>query len=196
MINFINLCFSSSFDMKPEIKLHDKTFVPSIPYEKISAAIDDVAAKLNADNAGRTDIPVLICILNGSIMFTSELMQRLDFDLELVCMKVSSYQGIASTGNVHQVMGLTGSVKGKRVYIVEDIIDSGRTIAALHDILKGEGAESVDVCTMLFKPGAYKKNIPIKYVGLNIPDDFIVGFGLDYDGLGRNYKDIYVLKTD
>ena len=182
--------------MKPEIKLHDKTFIPSIPYEKISAAIDDVAAKLNADNAGCKDIPILICILNGSIMFTSELMKRLIFDIELVSMKVSSYQGIATTGSVHQVMGLTGSVKGRRVYIVEDIIDSGLTIAALYDILKGEGAETVEVCTMLFKPGAYKKDIPIKYVGMNIPDDFIVGFGLDYDGLGRNYKDIYALKKD
>ncbi|MDY6277611.1 MAG: hypoxanthine phosphoribosyltransferase [Bacteroidales bacterium] len=180
--------------MKPEIKLHDKTFVPFIPYEKIIAAIDQVAEKLNADYKDSEVPPVLLCILNGSIMFTGELMKRLDFNCELISMKVSSYDGTESTGKIRQVMGLTGSLKGKRVIIVEDIVDTGNTIDSLVSIARGEGATDVKVCSMLLKPDVYKKNIPIDYVAMRIPNDFIVGFGLDYNDLGRNYKDIYVLK--
>lgn len=178
--------------MKPAIKLHDKTFVPSIPYERVCAAIDTLVDKINTDYCGCTRPPVLLCILNGSIMFTAELMKRLNFNCELACLKVSSYEGTKSTGEVKR-MDFTGNIKGKDVIIVEDIIDSGNTIEALTKIVKDEGATSVKVCTMLFKPACYKKNIKIDYSALSIPDDFIVGFGLDYNELGRNYMDIYVL---
>ena len=182
--------------MKPEIKLYDKTFVPSIPYASLCAAIDAVADKINTDFCGCSKPPVLLCILNGSIMFTAELMKRLNFLCELACLKVASYEGTHSTGKVHQVTGFTGNINGKDVIIVEDIIDSGRTIESLVDIVKNEGANSIRICTMLFKPSAYKKDIRIDYAAMNIPDDFIVGFGLDYNDLGRNYKDIYVLKEE
>lgn len=178
---------------KKKIHLHDKDFKPFIPNERIEAAIDAVAEKINADYEGKDGVPVLLCVLNGSILFTAELMKRLDFDIDLMSIKLSSYQGTSSTGSVRTEMGLTGDVSGKEVIIVEDIVDTGRTIEALVDILKAKGASRVKVCTLLLKPEMYNKPIELDYVGMEIPDDFIVGFGLDYDGLGRNIKDIYVL---
>ena len=136
---------------------------------------------------------MLLCILNGSIMFTAELMKRLNFDCELISMKLSSYDGTQSTGNVREVMGMTGSVKGKRVIVVEDIVDTGNTIVDLNRIVKEKGATDCKICTMLLKPEVYKKAVKLDYVAMEIPNRFIVGFGLDYNELGRNYKDIYIL---
>jgi len=179
--------------MNESIILHDKVFKPYLPYDKIISAIDGVAAKINADFEGCTDIPVILCVLNGSIMFTGELLKRLKFNVELVSMKLTSYEGVRSTGRVRQVMGLSGSVKNKRVIVVEDIVDTGNTIVDLMDIVLGEGASDVRICTMLLKPEVYKKDVKLDYVGMEIPNAFIVGFGLDYNEIGRNYKDIYVL---
>lgn len=176
-----------------KITLHDKTFRKFIPYEKLSAAIDQVAEKINADFEGCEDIPVLLCVLNGSIMFMAELMQRLRFDCQVVSTKLTSYAGTSTTGRVKQAMGLTADIKGRRVIVIEDIVDSGNTIVELKEILAEKGAAESKICTLLLKPEAYKKDIAIDYVALEIPNDFIVGFGLDYDELGRNYKDIYVL---
>lgn len=177
------------------IRLKDKSFRPFIPYEKIEEAIDKVAARINADYEGSTDIPVLLCVLNGSIMFTAELMKRLSFNCELVSIKLSSYEGTRSTGKIRQVMGMTGSVEGRRVIIVEDIVDTGNTITDLVGILKEKGAAQTKVCTMLLKPEIYSKDLKLDYVAMEIPNDFIVGFGLDYDEIGRNLKDIYVLDS-
>lgn len=177
------------------IRLKDKSFRPFIPYEKIEEAIDKVAARINADYEGSTDIPVLLCVLNGSIMFTAELMKRLTFNCELVSIKLSSYEGTRSTGKIRQVMGMTGSVEGRRVIIVEDIVDTGNTITDLVGILKEKGAAQTKVCTMLLKPEIYSKDLKLDYVAMEIPNDFIVGFGLDYDEIGRNLKDIYVLDS-
>ena len=182
--------------MKDKIQLHDKFFKPLIPSEQIEQAIDDVAAKINADYEGTGIVPVLLCVLNGSILFTAELMKRLDFDVDLMSIKLSSYQGTTSTGTVHMEMGLTGDVTGKDVIIVEDIVDTGRTIEALVKILYARKAAKVKICTLLLKPEMYNKDIALDYVAINIPNDFIVGFGLDYDGLGRNYKDIYTLDKE
>lgn len=176
-----------------KINLLDKTFRTFIPNEEIMKAIDKVAAKINADYKDTKEIPVLLCILNGSILFTAELMKRLDFDFELVSMKLSSYYGTKSTGHVREVMGMTGSVKDRKVIIVEDIVDTGTTIVELERILKERGASGMQVCTMLFKPDVYDKDIKIDYIGLEIPNDFIVGFGLDYKERGRNLNDIYVI---
>lgn len=177
------------------IRLKDKSFRPFIPYEKIEEAIDKVAARINADYEGSTDIPVLLCVLNGSIMFTAELMKRLTFNCELVSIKLSSYEGTHSTGKIRQVMGMTGCVEGRRVIIVEDIVDTGNTITDLVGILKEKGAAQTKVCTMLLKPEIYSKDLKLDYVAMEIPNDFIVGFGLDYDEIGRNLKDIYVLDS-
>ena len=175
------------------ITLFDKTFRQFISNDEIEKAIDKVAEKINADYSSFTKPPVLLCILNGSIMFTAELMKRLDFDCELISMKLSSYDGTQSTGNVREVMGMTGSVKGKRVIVVEDIVDTGNTIVDLKCIVKEKGATDCKICTMLLKPEVYKKDVKLDYVAMEIPNRFIVGFGLDYNELGRNYKDIYIL---
>ena len=176
-----------------KVTLKDKTFKTFIPYERIMEAIDDVAAKINEDFKGCQDLPILLCVLNGSIMFTAELMKRLDFNCQIVSTKLSSYEGTNTTGNVKQAMGLTADITGRRVIVVEDIVDSGNTIVELKRILKDKGASESRICTLLFKPDAYKKDIKLDYVAMEIPNDFIVGFGLDYDELGRNLKDIYVL---
>ena len=176
-----------------KITLKDKTFKTAIPYEKISAAIDEVAEKINKDFMGCNDIPVLLCVLNGSIMFMGELMKRLRFDCQIISTKLTSYVGTSSTGRVKQAMGLTADITGRRVIVVEDIVDSGNTIVELKSILEEKGASESKICTLLLKPDAYKKDVRIDYVAMEIPNDFIVGFGLDYDELGRNYKYIYVL---
>ena len=178
-----------------KITLKDKTFRISIPYEKISAAIDNVAAQINKDFEGCEDCPILLCVLNGSIMFTAELMKRINFDCQIVSTKLTSYVGTETTGKVKQAMGLTADIRGRRVIVIEDIVDSGNTVVALKDILEENGASESYICTLLLKPEAYKKDVKIDYVAMEIPNDFIVGFGLDYDELGRNYKDIYVLDS-
>ena len=182
--------------MKNKVRLYDKTFKPFITNAEINEAIDRVAARINDDFRGCTDTPVLLCVLNGSIMFTAELMKRLDFNCEIVSMKLSSYVGTRSTGKVREVMGMTGSVDGKRVIIVEDIVDTGNTIEDLTRIVREKGATEVRICTLLLKPDVYKKDIKLDYVAKEIPNDFIVGFGLDYDEIGRNFKDIYVLDPE
>lgn len=176
-----------------KITLYDKTFKKFIPYERISNAIDDVAASINGDFEGCEDIPILLCVLNGSIMFMGELMKRLSFNCQTVSIKLSSYEGTSTTGKVRQALGLTADITGRRVIIVEDIVDSGNTIVELKKILADKGAAESRVCTLLLKPDAYRQDIPLDYVAMEIPNDFIVGFGLDYDELGRNFKDIYVL---
>ena len=176
-----------------KVTIKDKTFRTLIPYEKISASIDVLAEKMNADFNGCEDVPILLCVLNGSIMFMGELMKRLTFDCQIVSTKLTSYEGTSTTGRVKQAMGLTGDIKGRRVIVVEDIVDTGNTVVELKNILAENGAAETYICTMLHKPEAYKQDIPLDYVAMEIPNQFIVGFGLDYDELGRNYKDIYVL---
>ena len=176
-----------------KITLHDKTFRTMIPYEQLESAIDKVADKINTDFAGCEDIPILLCVLNGSIMFTAELMKRLSFNCQIVSTKLSSYEGTNTTGKVKQAMGMTADITGRRVIVIEDIVDSGNTIVELKRILEEKGASESKICTLLLKPDAYKKDVKLDYVAMEIPNDFIVGFGLDYDELGRNFKDIYVL---
>ena len=176
-----------------KIQIKDKTFKTLIPYEQISEAIDKVADRLNADFSSCTNPPILLCVLNGSIMFMGELMKRVDFDCQTVSIKLTSYEGTSSTGKVRQALGLTSDITGREVIIIEDIVDTGHTIVALKKILEDAGAKASYVCTLLLKPEAYKQDVKIDYTAMEIPNKFIVGFGLDYDELGRNYKDIYVL---
>lgn len=175
------------------VKLHDKTFKPFIPHSRILDAIDEIAEKINMDFEGCEDVPVMVCTLNGALPFTGELFTKLKFNCELGSVKLSSYRGTESTGTVLTVQGLSEDVNGKRVIACEDIVDTGNTILALKELLLANGATEVRICTMLLKPDVYNKDVKLDYVGMEIPNDFIVGFGLDYDGLGRNLKDIYVL---
>lgn len=194
LLSFILNLYDISINIMDKVKLYDKTFKTFIPYDRLKKAIDEVADKINADFNGCEDIPVLLCVLNGSIMFTSELMKRLTFNCQIVSTKLTSYEGTNTTGKVKQAMGLTADIKGRRVIIVEDIVDSGNTIVELKRILQEKEVAESRICTLLLKPEAYKKDVKIDYVAMEIPNDFIVGFGLDYDELGRNLRDIYVLE--
>ena len=176
-----------------KVKLYDKTFRTFITHDKIMDAIDNVAEKINRDFEGCEDVPVMLCVLNGSIMFMGELMKRVNFNCQIISIKLTSYAGTNTTGKVKQAMGLTADITGRRVIVIEDIVDSGNTIVELKQILADHGAAESRICTLLLKPDAYKKDVALDYVAMEIPNDFIVGFGLDYDELGRNLKDIYVL---
>ena len=181
--------------MENKIHLHDKSFKLFIPNAQIEEAIDAVAARLNRDYADATDTDpvVLLCTLNGAIIFAAELLKRVSFPLELKACKLSSYDGIQSTGVVKAEVPLPACLEGRRVLIVEDIVDTGTTIETLMKQLQRHKVKDARVCTLLLKPDVYKKNVKLDYVAMEIPNRFIVGFGLDYDELGRNIKDIYVL---
>ena len=178
------------------IFLKDKYFVPYIPYERIEKAIDEVAERINHDFRHFNGVPIVLCVLNGSILFTGELMKRLNFPCEFSSVRLSSYEGTLSTGITRKVLGLTSSIKGRTIIVVEDIVDTGKTITDLYALLRDAGAEEVKICTMLLKPDVYKKDLKLDYVAMEIENRFIVGFGLDYDQLGRNLKDIYILDTN
>ena len=179
--------------MEKRILVKDRYFVPYIPYERLEKAIDDVAERINQDFKHFDGTPIILCVLNGSILFTGELMKRLTFPCEFSSIRLSSYEGTLSTGVTRKVLGLTSSIKGRTVLVVEDIVDTGKTITDLHALLLDAGAADVKICTMLLKPEVYKKDLKLDYVAMEIENRFIVGFGLDYDQLGRNYKDIYIL---
>ncbi len=188
MINFAD----ANILYMERIKLHDKYFKPFISNKEIIEAIEKIALKLNNRYKNR-ETPIFLAVLNGSFMFAAHLLERLQFNCEISFIRLSSYSGTASTGKVCEVFGLDLSVKGRDVIIIEDIVDTGNTVAELFRILTEKGAEDIGICTLLFKPKAYKKDLKVEYAAISIPNDFIVGFGLDYNELGRQYKDIYVL---
>ncbi len=174
------------------LQLHDKTFEPYISATEIDAAIKKMATEITADYS--TKKPLLIGVLNGSFMVMSDLMKALDFDLEMNFVKFSSYEGTASTGVVNELIGFNQNLKGRDVILVEDIVDTGNTLEKVLTILKDSGVNSVKIATLLLKPTVFDKKYKIDYVGLEIPNTFVVGYGLDYDELGRNLKEIYKLK--
>ena len=175
------------------VKLHDKTFVPYISNAELMKAVDKVAEEITKAHKDDPQPPVLLCVLNGSLPFTAELLKRLDFPIELQTVRLASYSGTDSVGPVRLIGALSSELKGRNVIICEDIVDTGKTMVFLHSLLLEEGAASVEICTMLLKPEVYDKPDKIDYVGKEIPNAFILGFGLDYDELGRNSKDIYVI---
>lgn len=175
-----------------KIKIHDKVFKPFLSNEFIEESITRLATRMN-NELKDVESPLFISVLNGSFMFTASLMQKLDFQPELSFIRVSSYMGTESSGKIDQVMSLNRDLSGRNVIIVEDIVDTGNTISWLHKTATEANSKSVRICTLLLKPEAYKGDITIDYAAIEIPNDFIVGFGLDYNELGRNYKDIYVL---
>lgn len=178
--------------MKETIKLHDKTFRVMIPAEEIDRAVQAVADRINHDYAG-VDTPLFVGVLNGSFMFMSDLIKKIEFNNELSFVKLSSYAGTSSTGAVKSLIGLNGSIEGRHVIIVEDIVDTGESIEHMIRDLEARKPASVEVCTLFFKPGSYGKRYPIRYRAMEIGNEFIVGYGLDYDQLGRSLKDIYVV---
>ncbi len=175
------------------VKLHDKEFKPYISAEEIHANLVKLAEALSADI--KKSFPLFIVVLNGSFIFAADLVKLLKFPCEITFVKLASYHGTASTGNVSELIGLTENIEGRTVVIVEDIIDTGNTLEKLHSLLHDKQAKEIKTVTLLFKPEAYQKTIPVDYVGIRIKNEFVVGYGLDYDGLGRNLKDIYILNS-
>ena len=173
------------------IQLHDKQFVPFISEEEINFAIKSMAKQMDDDFFDET--PVFIGVLNGSFMVLSDLVKNYRGMCEVSFVKMASYEGTQSTNHVKELIGLNQNLEGRTVVIVEDIVDTGNTIEALKAILKSQKVKHLKIATLFFKPDAYKKDIKLDYVGIRIPDKFIVGFGLDYNGLGRNLQDIYQL---
>ena len=175
------------------IKLHDKHFVPFIKASEIEATVkkmaNDVAAELKGEQ------PIFIGILNGSFMFLADFVRQYNDACEVSFVKLSSYQGTSSTGKIKQLVGLQENIEGKTVVILEDIIDTGNTLEEIYQIFKDKKVKALKIATLFFKPDVFKKDLNIDFIGLSIPNKFIVGYGLDYDGLGRNLSDIYQLKT-
>jgi hypoxanthine phosphoribosyltransferase len=176
------------------IRLKDKEFELFIPEKDIRVAIAKVAEQIKKDIKGIN--PLFVGILNGSFMFIADLMHRLNGPYELTFARYSSYHGTDSTGKMDEIMPIKQSIKGRSLILLEDIIDTGFTMCYVMDKLKKEGAQDVKLATMLFKPDALKYDLNPDYVGLEIPNDFIVGYGLDYDELGRAYNDIYKIVKD
>ena len=173
------------------ITVHDKTFELSIPFSEIDNAIAQISVQMDHDLKGK-DV-VMLCILNGSFMFAADLMKKLTTPCRVTFVKVTSYQGTSSEGKVKELIGLNEDLKGKTVVILEDIVDTGRTIQQITKTVLEREPSELKIATMLFKPTACLVPVNLDYVGLEIPDDYIIGYGLDYDGFGRNLPDMYTL---
>ncbi|RZK49029.1 MAG: hypoxanthine phosphoribosyltransferase [Pedobacter sp.] len=172
------------------IEIEGKKFDLFLEKDTIDKRNRLLGVQINVDYEGKR--PILLGILNGSFMFMSDLLKEINLACEISFMQVSSYKGDQSTGEVKEIIGLSSTLKGRDILIVEDIIDSGHTLQFIIEKLKTLEPASIQVCTLLFKPNAVKVDIPeIAYIGFEISNEFVVGYGLDYDGLGRNLKDIY-----
>ena len=176
------------------INIIKKEFAISIPESEILTAVQRVADAINRDLEGKD--PLFLSVLNGAFMFTADLMKRITIPCEISFIKLSSYEGTSSTGEVRQLLGLNQSIQGRTVVIVEDIVDTGLTMQKLLELLDAQQPAEVHIATLLLKPDKLKVPLNIEYSAMQIPNDFIVGYGLDYDGFGRNYKDIYTVVSD
>jgi len=174
------------------VTLKDKTFIPYITADKISESVKKMAVKINAELVN--EMPLFLVVLNGSFMFAADLLKEVTIPCEISFIKLASYHGTSSTGTVTEMIGLTEEIKGRTVVVVEDIVDTGITLEKLMILLTKKEVKQVKVASFLLKPEAYKKDMIVDYVGMEIPNDFVVGYGLDYDGLGRNMKEIFVLE--
>lgn len=173
------------------ITIKDKQFKLYLSAEQIEEKVAALAERLNADYAGKK--PLLLGTLNGAFIFAADLVRHLNFEHEIQFVKYSSYSGMNTTGNVKELIGLKGDIEGRDVIIIEDIVDTGTTMSQILPYIQKKGAKSVEIAALLSKPGKKQVDVNIKYCAFEIPNDFIVGYGLDYDELGRNLKDIYVV---
>lgn len=177
------------------IKLHNKHFAPFISKEEIDEIVSQMVQQVSKD-LSKDEIPLFIGILNGSFLFASDFIRKFEGNCEVSFVKLASYQGMESTDVVNQLIGINEDLTGRTVIILEDIIDTGATLHKIYEIFKRKDVKELKIATLFFKPDVYKKELPINYIGKNIEDKFIVGYGLDYDGLGRNLPSIYQLTTD
>jgi hypoxanthine phosphoribosyltransferase len=174
------------------IRLHDKDFVPFISAEEIDFALKQMAEHIEDDFGDET--PVFVGILNGAFMVVSDFMKHYKSPCEVSFIKMASYEGTSSTGEIKQLIGINQNLEGRSVVVIEDIVDTGHTIETLKTMFKEQNVKHLRFATLFFKPDAYKATIKLDYVGIRIPNKFIVGYGLDYDGLGRNLPEVYQLK--
>jgi len=172
------------------VTILDKEFELFIPYEKIRSIIEEMAEQMNKDLKDKN--PLFICILNGSFMFAAEIFKRISLlDAEISFIKLASYSGTNTTGSVKELIGLNEDLTGRTVVVLEDIVDSGITIDKTIEQIKSKNPLEIKIATLLLKPDALRVQVPLDYIGIEIPNDFIVGYGLDYNGRGRNLIDIY-----
>lgn len=176
------------------IQLHDKYFKPFISDKEIDAIVSYLVKEVSED-IPEGEIPLFIGILNGSFLFASDFMRKYQGNCEISFVKLASYDGLNSTEVVNQLIGINEDLTNKTVIILEDIIDTGSTLQKIYEIFKDKNVKVLKIATLFFKPSVYKKELPIDYIGKNIEDKFIVGYGLDYDGLGRNLPSVYQLTS-
>ena len=173
------------------IKIHDKVFRTSYSEAEILQHVKAVADRLNKDMEGKN--PLFLAVLNGSFIFAADLMRMITIPCEISFVKLASYQGTLSTGKVKEVIGINEDITGRTVVIIEDIVESGLTMKRMIDTLGTRNPESVHICTLLLKPEKLEVNLNVEYAAMEIPSDFIVGYGLDYNQQGRNLREIYTL---
>ena len=173
------------------VKIKDKTFKTSISQEEIQQRIKEVAAQINKDMAGKN--PLFLGVLNGAFIFAADLLREITIPCEISFVKLASYQGIMSTGKVKEVMGINEDLTGRTIIIIEDIVDTGRTMKQMIESLGTRNPAAVHICSLFLKPDKLQEPIDVDYACFSIPNDFIVGYGLDYDQQGRNLKEIYTL---
>lgn len=174
------------------MKVKDKEFTQFISAEELEERIGCIGKEISKDFEGKS--PLILGVLNGAFMFLSDLMKAVDIPLQMSFIKISSYQAMNSTGKVRELIGVSEEIKGREVIVVEDIVDTGISMTHLLESISAKEPASISVVSLLLKPDALKKPVTIDYVGFEIPDKFVVGYGLDYDGFGRNLKEIYQLK--
>jgi len=173
------------------VRVDDKLFREFIPETEIKAHVKALAEQISKDMAGKN--PLFLAVLNGSFIFAADLMRDVTVPSEITFVRMSSYEGTASTGQVREVLGINENVKGRTVIVVEDIIETGLTMKNLLEMLKALEPSEVHLCTLLLKPARLQTELNVEYTAFEIPNDFIVGYGLDYNGQGRNLKSIYVV---
>ena len=174
------------------MKVHDKEFDKFIDSDEIGKRVKEIAKQINEDNKDKT--PLFIAILNGSFMFAADLMKEVATPCEISFIRVASYEDMQSSEDIKELIGLRENIFNREVIVIEDIIDSGLTMSKVLEEFISLGAKNVSIASLLTKPDNIKMDIEVKYLGFEIPDKFVVGYGLDYNGLGRNLKDIYQLK--
>ncbi|MFI3328767.1 MAG: hypoxanthine phosphoribosyltransferase [Rikenellaceae bacterium] len=179
--------------MKERVKLHDKSFKPMISAAEIAQGVAKVAGGLNEKFAGK-EAPIIMGVLNGAFIFLSDVVRSLDFRCEVSFIKIASYEGTESSGAVRELIGISSDITGRDIVIVEDIVDSGKSIEYLCQTLREAGARSVTICTLFLKPAAYVGCEKIDFAAFEIGNEFIVGYGLDYDQYGRELADVYVVE--
>ena len=175
----------------PTIQVHDKKFITYFSVDQIDEQVSRLGEEINRDYEGKR--PLFIAILNGSFMFASDLFKKLNIEAEICFIKLASYQGIKSTGKVVTSIGLDQSLKDRHIVVVEDIVDTGKTLHEFLPQLVDHAPASIKIATLLHKPEALQYPLSLDYIGFKVPNKFLLGYGLDYDGLGRNLKEIYQL---